>query len=167
MQMPLAPVVWDFGDESHAAGATGLTVDGAGLGISAGELWMYQNADRSGSADQLTVGTWSMTQLTGVAIPETLNNSPGTVYLFAKRVDQAWSPAYQFTLEVGATTWVVTPTGGVVCGGEVGLATLVVLPVDGGVTMAGAAPSVYEQVGMLDVSYVGGYWGWLQLGGAG
>ena len=146
--MPLAPVIWDFGDESHRAGDSGLTVDGAGLGISAGELWMYQNADRSGSADQLTVGAWSMMQLTGVSIPGTLNNVPGTVYLFAKRIDQAWSPAYQFTLEVATgTIWTVTPTGGVV--------------------MAGAAPSDFNSGVPLDAEYVGGYWGWLALGGAG
>ncbi len=96
------PFISNFGDENHEEGETGLTVDGFDLGSGldgVGELWMYQNADRTGSADQLTVGTWRNEQLTGVEIPASPNNATGTVYAFVKRFgDNAWSLAYTFTL---------------------------------------------------------------------
>ena len=106
-----APYIQDFGDEDHQEGETGLTVLGfdLGPGIPApGELWMHQNADplSPGLADQLTVGTWTDTSLTGVEIPAAPNNSPGTVYLAIKRYgDNAWNVVdFPFTLTSAAGT---------------------------------------------------------------
>jgi len=99
--MALAPEIAAFGDGSHAEGATGLTVSGGGFGAFPGELWMYQNADRSGLSDQLTVGAWNDIELTGVEIPVSPNNATGTVYLFLMREDLAWSQGFEFTLTSG------------------------------------------------------------------
>ena len=96
--MSLAPELLSFGDGDHDYGATGLTVDGGGFGAFPGELWMFANADRSGAADQLTIGAWNDLQLTGVEIPASPNNAAGTVYLALLREDLAWSPSFGFTL---------------------------------------------------------------------
>lgn len=96
--MPLSPSITNFGDESHQEGESGLTIDGAGFGPFAGEVWMYASSDRTGAADQLTQSGWNDMQITGVSIPGTPNNSPGTVHLFVKRTDLAWSFPYPFTL---------------------------------------------------------------------
>lgn len=96
--MSLAPEVSSFGDGNHAAGESGLSIDGGGFGAFPGSAWIYQNADRSGLEDQLTVGAWNDIQLSGVAMPASPANSAGTVYLFVQREDLAWSQAFQFTL---------------------------------------------------------------------
>lgn len=101
--MPLAPEISNFGDEDHNSGETGLTIDGGGFGAFPGEAWIYQNSDRTGNADQLTVDTWNDIELSGVDIPSSLNNSSGTVYLFVMREDLAWSQGYSFTLTVTST----------------------------------------------------------------
>lgn len=93
-----APVVSDFGDESHDPGATGLTINGFQFSHFPGEAWMYENADRTGNADQLTVTTWADMILTGVEIPAAPNNAEGTVYLFVKTENNEWSLPYEFTL---------------------------------------------------------------------
>lgn len=100
--MPLAPSIVSFGDDSHGRGETGLTVTGAGFGpfqISTGGLWMYENSDRTGQSDALTVETWGDMTLSNVSIPGTTNNASGTVYLFVQRSDLAWSQPHTFTLE--------------------------------------------------------------------
>jgi hypothetical protein len=96
--MALAPEISSFGDGDHEEGETGLAIDGGGFGAFPGSAWMYQNADRSGLADELTVGAWNDIQLSGVEIPASPNNSPGTVYLFVQRDDLAWSQGLEFTL---------------------------------------------------------------------
>lgn len=104
--MALAPEIASFGDGDHAGGETGLTITGGGFGAFPGSAWIYQNADRTGLSDQLTVGTWNDIELTGVEIPASPNNSPGTVYLFVEREDLAWSQAFAFTLS--ATSFTLT-----------------------------------------------------------
>ncbi len=107
------PFISNFGDEDHEKGETGLVIDGFELGFFAGEAWMYQNADRTGNADQLTVTAWSDLSLTGVAIPAAPNNALGTVYLFIKRFgDNAWSLSYTFTLSAAAVTAPTVDAGG-------------------------------------------------------
>lgn len=96
--MSLAPEISAFGDGSHEAGEGGLAVDGGGFGAFPGSAWIYQNTDRSGQADQLTVGAWNDIQLSGVALPASPNNSAGIVYLFVQREDLAWSQGFEFTL---------------------------------------------------------------------
>lgn len=95
-----APYISNFGDENHQKGEASLVIDGFDLGFFEGEAWMYANADRSGAADQLTVGAWTNQSITGVEIPGTTNNAAGTVYLFVQRFgDLAWNVVpYQFTL---------------------------------------------------------------------
>ena len=93
-----APEISAFGDGTHDAGETGLTVDGGGFGAFPGSLWIYENANRTGNADQLTIGTWNDIGLTGVEIPASPNNSNGTLYLFVQREDLAWSQGFSFTL---------------------------------------------------------------------
>lgn len=100
--MALAPEISSFGDGDHEEGETGLTIDGGGFGAFPGSVWMYENADRSGLSDELTVGAWNDIQLTGVAIPASPNNSAGTVYLFVEREDLAWSQGFEFTLSAVA-----------------------------------------------------------------
>ena len=96
--MALAPEISAFGDGTHDEGATGLAIDGGGFGAFAGSVWMYASADRTGAADQLTVGAWNDIQISGVDIPASPNNSVGTVYLFVQREDLAWSQGFEFTL---------------------------------------------------------------------
>jgi hypothetical protein len=98
-----APAISAFGDGSHAPGASSLVVDGGGFGAFPGGAWIYANADLTGNADQLTVGSWNDLQLT-VTIPGTLTNTPGTRYLFVQREDLAWSNGFPFTLESTADT---------------------------------------------------------------
>lgn len=93
-----APEITAFGDGNHEPGATGLSVAGGGLGAFPGSLWMFENADGSGAADELTVGGWTDMALTGVEIPASPNNAEGTVYLRVQREDLAWSFPFQFTL---------------------------------------------------------------------
>lgn len=107
--MALAPEISSFGDEDHEEGETGLTIDGGGFGAFPGSAWMYENADRSGLADQLTVGAWNDIRLSGVAIPSTPNNSPGTVYLFVQREDLAWSQGFSFTLSDETPVVIIPP----------------------------------------------------------
>jgi hypothetical protein len=95
--MPI-PEIGDFGDEDHLEGETGLTATGAGFGAFPGEVWMYQNSDRSGLSDQLTQTTWHDMAVGGIAIPGSPNNAPGAVFLFLQREDLAWSLGYSFTL---------------------------------------------------------------------
>ena len=97
-----APEISAFGDDAHSDGETGLVIDGGGFGAFPGEVWMFANANRTGSADQLTVGAWNDIQLTGVAIPGSTNNVTGTVYLLLQREDLAWSQGHAFTLASGA-----------------------------------------------------------------
>lgn len=105
--MALAPEISAFGDGDHVEGETGLTIDGGGFGAFPGSVWMYESADRTGEADELTVGAWNDIQLTGVEIPASPNNSAGTAYLFVQREDLAWSQGFEFTLgDAGAL-----PTG--------------------------------------------------------
>jgi hypothetical protein len=105
-----APEVSAFGDGSHAPGTTGITVDGGGFGAFPGSVWIYQNADLSGLADQLAVVSWNDIQLT-VDIPGSLNNGAGTRYLFVQREDLAWSNALAFTLQaLGSETGSRTDT---------------------------------------------------------
>jgi hypothetical protein len=92
-----APEVSTFGDGSHESGETGITIDGAGFGAFPGSVWIYENVDRTGDADQLTVASWNDIQLS-VDIPASLNNGAGTCYLFVQREDLAWSNALAFTL---------------------------------------------------------------------
>ena len=99
-----APVVADFGDESHTAGETGLTIDGFQFSHFAGAAWMYENANRTGDSDELTVGTWGDMQLTGVEIPGVPNNANGTVFLFVRTENMEWSLPYEFTLGAAAVT---------------------------------------------------------------
>jgi hypothetical protein len=96
--MALAPEIASFGDGNHQIGATGLSIAGGGFGAFPGAAWIYAAADRSGAADQLTVGTWNDITLSGVEIPASPNNVAGTVYLFVMREDLAWSQAFTFTL---------------------------------------------------------------------
>lgn len=96
--MALAPEISAFGDGDHLEGETGLTVDGGGFGAFPGSLWMFENADGSGAADELTVGAWNDIQIAGVEIPASPNNVPGTVYLRVLREDLAWSQGFAFTL---------------------------------------------------------------------
>ena len=94
-----APFISNFGDEDHEEGEVGLVVDGFDFGFFEGEVWMYQNANRSGSSDQLTLTTWSDLSITGVAIPAVPNTAAGAVFLFVERFgDNAWALAYSFTL---------------------------------------------------------------------
>lgn len=99
--MALAPEIASFGDGDHQQGETGLTISGGGFGAFPGNAWIYQNADRSGLSDQLIVGAWNDIELSGVDIPASTNNGPGTVYLFVQREDLAWSQGFQFTLAAG------------------------------------------------------------------
>lgn len=113
--MPL-PLIIDFGDESHAEGESGLQLDGFDFGPILGEVWMYQNSDRTGFSDELTVvggqSNWGNNQILNISIPGTPNNSPGPVYAFVKRFgDQAWSPAFSFTLEAAGGGVTVTLAG--------------------------------------------------------
>lgn len=102
--MSLAPEISAFGDGTHDAGETGLAINGGGYGAFPGEVWMFENADRSGAADQLTVGgSWDDIQLSGIEIPASPNNAAGTVYLMVMREDLAWSNAFEFTLVIPAT----------------------------------------------------------------
>lgn len=105
--MALAPEISSFGDEDHEEGESDLAIDGGGFGAFPGSAWMYQNADRTGLADELTVGVWNDIQLTGVEIPATPNNAPGTVYLFVQREDLAWSQGFIFTLSDADETPIV------------------------------------------------------------
>jgi len=93
-----APGIAAFGDGSHAPGASGLAVQGGGFGAFPGHVWIYQNADRTGNADELTVTAWNGVEAT-VTIPGSLTNTAGTRYLFLQRSDLAWSNAFAFTLE--------------------------------------------------------------------
>ncbi len=95
-----APVVIDFGDEAHDSGETGLTIDGFQFGFFSGAAWMFQNANRTGASDQLTVGTWTDMQLTGVAIPGSPTNATGTVFLFVRTENLEWSLPYEFTMTI-------------------------------------------------------------------
>lgn len=104
----VAPLITDFGDEDHEEGETGLTVAGFDFfpGVAQqGTLWMFENADRSGQSDQLTIGTHTNNSIPGVAIPASPNNATGTVYLaFQRGGDMAWSNSYSFTLSEAAFT---------------------------------------------------------------
>ena len=93
-----APFITNFGDEAHDPGETGLTIDGQDFGFFPGQAWMYATSSRTGAADQLTVGTWTEQQLTGVEIPASPNNAEGTVYLFVQNENLDWSFPYAFTL---------------------------------------------------------------------
>ena len=104
-----APSISAFGDATHEPGDTGLVVDVSGAGPFPGSLWIFENADGSGDADQLTVGDWTDEQLSGVAIPASPNNSSGTRYLRVQRADLAWSIAFPFTLDASAV-----PAGGTI-----------------------------------------------------
>ena len=104
--MALAPEIASFGDGNHEVGESGLAISGGGFGAFPGTVWMYQNANRSGLSDQLTVGgAWNDLAIAGIEIPASPNNSAGTVYLFVEREDLAWSQAFAFTLSAagGAT----------------------------------------------------------------
>lgn len=96
-----APQVDSFGDGSHAPGASGITIAGAGFGPLAGSAWIYQNDDLTGSADELTVMSWADLEIV-VDIPGSLTNTAGTRYLFLQRSDLAWSNAFAFTLEAAS-----------------------------------------------------------------
>ena len=95
-----APSIVAFGDADHNSGETGLVADVAGAGPFPGSLWIYENADRTGAADQLTVGAWNSAQLTGISIPFVPNNTGGTRFLFLQRADLAWSLGFPFTLNI-------------------------------------------------------------------
>jgi hypothetical protein len=102
-----APEVNAFGDGAHNAGETGLTIGGGGFGAFPGSAWIYENSDRTGVSDQLTVLGWNDIELSGVDIPASPANSSGTRYLFLQREDLAWSNAFAFTLTAGGV--VLTP----------------------------------------------------------
>lgn len=93
-----APELSAFGDGSHSAGDSGLSVDGGGFGAFPGSLWIVENSDGSGAADELTVGAWNDIALSGVEIPGSLTNTAGTRYLRLLREDLAWSNTLAFTL---------------------------------------------------------------------
>ena len=97
--MPLGPDISNFGDESHEPGELALTIQGGGFGAFPGGAWIYENDDRTGNADELVVGTWNDLELGSVSIPESLNNTAGTRFLFVQHENLAWSPPYTFTLE--------------------------------------------------------------------
>lgn len=97
--MPLAPEISAFGDGEHSPGLTGITIDGGGFGAFPGSAWIYENSDRSGNSDQLTIDTWNDIQLS-VDIPSSLTNIAGTRYLFVQREDLAWSQPFSFSLEI-------------------------------------------------------------------
>lgn len=99
-----APGIAAFGDGSHAPGASGLAVQGGGFGFyspGVSGVWIYENADRTGDADELNIVSWNSVEAT-VDIPGSLTNTAGTRYLFLQRSDLAWSNAFAFTLESGA-----------------------------------------------------------------
>lgn len=99
------PFITSFGDDDHEEGETGLTVFGQDFGQFAGELWMFANADRTGAADELTVGAWSDLQLSGVEIPASPNNSTGTVYLAVKTENLDWSsPVFEYSFTLSAAS---------------------------------------------------------------
>lgn len=93
-----APEILAFGDGDHEAGETGLTIDGGGFGAFPGSAWIYENANRTGDADELTIAAWNDIELSGVEIPGSPNNATGTRYLFVQREDLAWSQGFSFTL---------------------------------------------------------------------
>src|SRR5262245_57635011 len=102
-----APGVSAFGDGSHAAGESGLTVDGGNFGAFAGSVWIYANSDLTGAADQLTVTAWNDLQIT-VTIPGSLTNTAGTRYLFVQREDLAWSDGFAFSLTASGVSVALT-----------------------------------------------------------
>lgn len=97
-----APLISNFGDENHEEGETGLTATGFDFGPGfpvEGTLWMFENADRSGQSDELTISGHTDMTISGIEIPASPNNSTGTVYLaFQRGGDLAWSNSYTFTL---------------------------------------------------------------------
>ena len=97
-----APEISAFGDGVHEIGEAGLTIDGGGFGAFPGSAWIYANSDRSGAADQLTIGAWNDIQFTGVEIPDPANNTAGTRFLFVQREDLAWSQGFSITLGAAA-----------------------------------------------------------------
>ena len=97
-----APEISAFGDGVHEIGEAGLTIDGGGFGAFPGSAWLYANSDRSGAADQLTIGAWNDIQFTGVEIPDPANNTAGTRFLFVQREDLAWSQGFSITLGAAA-----------------------------------------------------------------
>lgn len=92
-----APSIVSFGDGDHEAGETGLVIAGANFGAFAGSAWIYENADLTGTTDELTIQSWADLSVT-VDIPASLNNTTGTRYLFLQREDLAWSFPFSFTL---------------------------------------------------------------------
>lgn len=108
-----APEISAFGDADHEIGEDSLTVDGGGFGAFPGSLWLYENADRTGAADELIVGAWTDIQLTGVEIPSALTNVAGTRYLYLLREDLAWSDGFPFTLEDAGPSFGTLHPGGV------------------------------------------------------
>ncbi len=116
------PFITGFGDGSHNTGETGLSLTGAGMGPRSGTLHMYQNADRTGADDTLTVGSWTNNLLSSISIPGSPNNSPGTVYAVVERYgDHAFSNSFEFTLI--ATGDIVAPSGDLVLSSSAPLVT--------------------------------------------
>lgn len=141
------PFITSFGDDDHAAGETGLTIDGQHFGeVFEGEVWMFANADRSGAQDQLTVTGWTDRQITGVAIPASPTNANGTVYLAVRQLNGEWSsPAfpYAFTLS-GAAGAPATGSAGGFSWAAVGAQGGVYVPLTAG-RISGTGTLVCEQ----------------------
>lgn len=97
MPPPSSPSISAFGDGSVAPGETSVTIVGAAFGPFPGSVWLYQNSNRSGAADELTVTAWDSMGAT-VDVPGSLNNVPGPVFAFVQRSDLAWSLPFSFTL---------------------------------------------------------------------
>lgn len=92
-----APEVSGFGDGSHAIGENGITVSGGGFGGFPGSVWVYENSDRTGLSDELSISSWNDLEIT-INFPGSMSNSAGTRYVFVLREDLAWSNEFAFTL---------------------------------------------------------------------
>ena len=103
-----APHISSFGDDDHEEGESNLQIAGFSFGFFTGEAWMYQNANRTGTTDQLTITSWTDLLISGIGIPAVPNNSTGPVFLFVQRSgDLAWSLSHAFTLSAAGAG----PTG--------------------------------------------------------
>lgn len=115
-------------------------MDGGGFGFyspGVSGVWIYQNSDRSGSADELSVVSWNSVSVT-VDIPSSLTNTAGTRYLFLQRSDLAWSNAFAFTLEA-ATANDMSATGSLSISGSADLDAIGSLAASGALSVTGAA----------------------------
>jgi len=95
--MPL-PAITAFGDGSHAPGASGVDIVGGNFGAFPLGVSIFQNEDRTGAVDALTVNSAS-DLLINVDIPSSLNNSAGTRFVAVQLENEDLSFSFPFTLE--------------------------------------------------------------------